>query len=416
MAGKPRSRMDLAAKHNSSFMKVLQTISGMSAKSGGPSTCTLDMMNGLYDISASTELLTVKCASPDEHNLGEGAAWLHEVEYDYRTPFVISKNVQQFLLHSDYDLYHANALWMGMNHDTCRIARELGKPYIISPHGMLYPTALKVHAWKKWILLNLWYNKDIQNACCLHATCMQEMEHCRTFGYKGPIAVIPNAVVFPEYIKSFHREVESFGFVNGKRHIGFLGRLHPIKKVENIIYALELLRRSENGQVLQDSVCLHIMGKYDDAYENWLKEEVKRLKLENHVEFVGQVGGEEKYDRLSKLSALMVPSVQENFGMIVPEALVCGTPVYASLGTPWSELNDCHAGWWKDNSPLTIAGIIKEILSLSNIELLEMGRKGRQLMEEKYEQHKVAAMMKRLYEWIVEENMAKDKKPEFVYG
>ena len=101
--------------------------------------------------------------------------------------------------------------------------------------------------------------------------------------------------------------------------------------------------------------------------------------------------------------------------MIVPEALVCGTPVYASLGTPWSELNDCHAGWWRDNTPATIAGVIKEILSLMNIELLNMGRKGRQLMEEKYEQHKVAGMMKHLYEWIVEENMAKDKKPEFVY-
>lgn len=397
-------------------MRVLQTISGMSAKSGGPSTCTLDMMSGLYDISANTELLTVKCDNPNEHNLGEGSAWMHEVEYDCKTPFVISKNVQQFLLHSDYDLYHSNALWMGMNHDTCRIARQLGKPYIISPHGMLYPTALKVHAWKKWILLNLWYNKDIHNARCLHATCKQEMEHCRTFGYKGPIAVIPNAVVFPEHIKSFHREEESFEFVNGKRHIGFLGRLHPIKKVENIIYALELLRGSENGQVLLDSVCLHIMGKYDDVYESWLKEEVKRLRLENHVEFVGQVGGKEKYERLSNLSALMVPSVQENFGMIVPEALVCGTPVYASLGTPWSELNDCHAGWWRDNIPATIAGVIKEILSLTNIELLNMGRKGRQLMEEKYEQHKVAGMMKHLYEWIVEENMAKDKKPEFVYN
>lgn len=396
-------------------MKVLQTISGMSAKSGGPSTCTLDMMNGLYDIHACTDLLTVKCAHPEEYNLGEGRPWLHEVENDCKTPFVILRNVQRFLKSSDYDLYHANALWMGMNHDTCRIARQQGKPYIISPHGMLYPTALKVHAWKKWILLNLWYNKDIHHACCLHATCRQEMEHCRTFGYKGPIAVIPNAVVFPEHIKSFHREVESFGFVKGKRHIGFLGRLHPIKKVENIIYALELLRESENGQVLLDSVCLHVMGKYDDAYESWLKEEVKRLHLEKHVEFVGQVGGKEKYEQLSKLSALMVPSVQENFGMIVPEALVCGTPVYASLGTPWSELNDCHAGWWRDNNPAAIVSVIQEILSLPNDGLLEMGRKGRQLMEEKYEQHKVAAMMKRLYEWIVVDRMEKDKRPEFVY-
>ena len=51
--------------------------------------------------------------------------------------------------------------------------------------------------------------------------------------------------------------------------------------------------------------------------------------------------GREKYERLANIWTLFVPSAQENFGMIVPEALICGTPVYASLGTPWGELNDC---------------------------------------------------------------------------
>lgn len=387
----------------------------MSAKSGGPSTCTLDLMNGLYDVGANTDLLTLKCPNGSEENLGAGSPWLHEVDYDYKTPFYISRNVQRYLADSDYDLYHANALWMGVNHDTCRIARKKGKPYIISPHGMLYPTALKVHAWKKWILLNLWYNKDIHNACCLHATCKQEMEHCRAFGYKGPIAVIPNAVVFPDFVKQYERKSDSFKYNGGKRIIGFLGRLHPIKKVENIIYALDLLRSQHEGGKLLDSVVLQIMGKYDDSYEQWLKDEVRKLRLDGIVEFVGQVGGKDKYDRLSKLSALMVPSVQENFGMIVPEALICGTPVYASLGTPWEELNTERCGWWQDNSAESIADVIKNILNSSEETLYEMGRNGRNLMERKYEQHKVAAMMKRLYEWIVEDGMDMNKKPEFVY-
>ena len=162
-------------------------------------------------------------------------------------------------------------------------------------------------------------------------------------------------------------------------------------------------------------ISFQIMGKYDDQYEQWLKDEVRRLHLEDCVDFVGFVSGKEKYDRLSKLSALMVPSAQENFGMIVPEALICGTPVYASLGTPWSELNDCNAGWWKDNSPETITKVILDILSKSDAELRAMGAKGRKLMEEKYEQHKVATMMKQLYEWIVVDKMSEEKKPNFVY-
>lgn len=390
-------------------MKVLQTISGLSAKSGGPSTCTLDLMNGLCDINANVELLTA--SSPDI--LGKGSKWLREVPNDYKTPLGFSFNIRGALKESDYDVYHANALWAYSSHATCSIARKKGKPYILSPHGMLYPTALAIKRWKKIPMLQLWFHKDIMHAACLHATCRQEAEYCRQFGYKGPIAIIPNAVVFPEFLRKMRSDFglkDSFGT---KKSIGFLGRLHPIKKVENVLYALDHLKRNESNMNIAESISFQIMGKYDDAYEQWLKDEVKRLKLDDCVEFVGFVNGKEKYDRLSRLSALMVPSAQENFGMIVPEALICGTPVYASLGTPWNELNTCNCGWCRDNAPETIAEVIKEILNTPEQQLASMGANGRKLMEEEYEQHKVAAMMLRLYEWV--NNGCKEEgRPEFV--
>lgn len=377
------------------------TIPGLSAKSGGPSTCTLDLMEGLYDLGAEIDLLTVSSSDI----LGRGRPWLKEVPNDYKAPFAISHNIQQFIRKSDYDLYHANALWMGSTHDTCRLARKKGKPYVLSPHGMLYPTALAVSSWKKKILLRLGFKKDIMMAACLHATCQQEAVYCRQFGYKGPIAVIPNAVVFPEGVELKDRIYRD---EKGRRQIGFLGRLHPIKKVELVLYALDKLR--DGGIKINDLLSFQVMGRYDEGYETWLKDEVSRLKLQECVEFVGPVEGKDKYERLSRLSALMVPSAQENFGMIVPEALICGTPVYASLGTPWSELNERNAGWWRDNRPETIANVINEILSLNDNCLLQKGRNGRNLIEAKYEQHKVAGMMQQLHEWCIKGGT----KPVFV--
>lgn len=387
-------------------MKVLQTISDLSAKSGGPSTCTLDLLNGLCDIHAEVDLLTF---SSDDF-LGKGNLWLKEVSNDTKTPLGISANIRRALFESNYDLYHANALWQYCSHITCKTARSKNKPYVLSPHGMLYPTALAFKRWKKIPMLKLWFNKDIMQATCLHATCIPEMQYCREFGYKGPIAVIPNAVVFPEGVEL---KVNNVRDAKGRKRIGFLGRLHPIKKIEQVLYALEILK--SEGLEIEKCLSFEIMGKYDDDYEQWLKCEVKRLGLEGCVEFVGFVSGKEKYDRLANLSALMVPSTQENFGMIVPEALICGTPVYASLGTPWSELNEHDAGWWKDNNPSTIAEVIKEILSLSDEELHQKGKYGRKLIEEKYEQHRVACMMKQLYEWIVKDKMEITLKPWFVY-
>jgi glycosyltransferase involved in cell wall biosynthesis len=357
-------------------------------------------LEGLEDLGATVHLLTTESADGKGPNLGKGSGWLIEVANDYKTPLAFSANLQRALAESDCDIYHTNGLWMYSNHVTCKMARAKKKPYIISPHGMLYPSALAIKRWKKWPMLKLWFNKDVHNATCLHATCKQEMEHCRTFGYKGPIAVIPNPVVFPKGVEAIVNKSE------GRKQIGFLGRLHPIKRVENLIYALTLLSEEE-----QSRLSLQIMGKYDDCYEEFLKTEVKRLGLDDCVEFVGFVSGKDKYDRLSRLWALMVPSTQENFGMIVPEALICGTPVYASLGTPWGELNECQCGWWKDNEPETIAKVMLEILSMSEAEVVAMGARGRKLMEEEYEQHKVAGMMNDLYRWVV----GKCAKPDFVY-
>lgn len=374
----------------------------MSAKSGGPTTCTRDLLDGLYDIQAGVDLLTV---STDDI-VGKGRPWLKEVPCDYKTPLGLSKNIDEVLAQTDYDVYHANALWSGSSHATCRTARKKGKPYILTTHGMLYPTALANKWWKKKPMLLAWFNHDIHAATCLHATCQTEADHCREFGYKGPIAVIPNAVVIPEFLRDFKRDAASFEFEHGYRTIGFLGRLDPIKKVENLIYALALVKDTR--------IKLEIMGKYDEAYEQWLKQEVKRLDLEDRVEFVGFVPGNDRYYRLARLSAIMLPSAQENFGMIVPEALLCNTPVYASFGTPWRELNERGAGWWRNNSPESLAEVITQVASLSNEELLEMGRNGRALIEERYEQHMVVDKMKRLYEWALKRTTEEMSQAEWL--
>ncbi len=373
----------------------------MSARSGGPTTCTFDLLQSLYELNQNegagnrVDLLTFDLTD----TVGREKTWMKLVPDDRKTPVAYSHNIRHFLGKSDYDLYHCNAIWMYSNHITCATARKKGKPYVLSTHGMLYPTALKVSAWKKWPMLKLWFNRDIHSTACIHATCMQEMEHVRAFGYKGPIAVIANPVVFPEGVEvATSKPVE--------KRIGFLGRLHPIKKVENLLHGAA--KAKAQGC---EPFTIEIMGKGLDDYERFLHQEVERLGLTDCVNFVGFVNGAEKYTRLGRLHALMVPSEQENFGMIVPEALICGTPVYASKGTPWEELNEYGCGWWNDNSPETIAQIIREITEMSNERILEMGKRGRSLIERKYKASIVALRMQQLYEWLINGGI----RPEFVY-
>lgn len=375
-------------------MKILQTIAGFGAHNGGTSTCTYDLISALHQINCDVDLMSI--ASPDL--MGEGESWIQALPDDYISSYGYSNNMNHFLKHSDYDLYHTNGMWMHCNHETCLVARRKNKPYIITPHGMLYPQALARSAWKKKLLLNFGgVNKDLLQADCIHVTCQEEMKHYRELGFKNPVAVIPNPVPIPEFIKDIQRD-------DTIKRFGFLGRLHPRKNVEALINAWINL-----GNVVKDAQLI-IMGKGDAEYEEMLKEKVRKNNLSNVV-FAGFVTGKEKFQRLASLTALCVPSDFENFGMIITEALSVGTPVIASLGTPWQDLETYHCGSWIKNDIQSISETIERYLSLSSTELEQMGKNGKALVEEKYRDIKVAGMMKQLYEWI----LTKGREPGFLY-
>lgn len=383
-------------------MKVLQTIGGFGAKGGGTSTCTYDLLSSIHQSvsGADVDLLTPSVTDPSDRIMGNGEQWIKVVDNDYRTPLSISKNMVDFLQQSNYDVYHTNGMWMHINHITCAVAREKGRPYIITPHGMLYPEALARSAWKKWPMRKLWFDRDICEANCIHATCQDEMRHLRTLGYKGPIALIGNPVCVPTYTSELivSRNHKPEGLIR----LGFLGRLHPRKHVEKIFQGVALIQN--------ENVEIYIMGKGDDSYEEFLHNEVLRLGLGDRVHFLGFLNGREKFEQLSKMTALFVPSDMENFGMIIPEALIVGTPVMASLGTPWEALNVENCGWWKDNSPESIAGVIEEIKTLSPAQLYAMGTRGREYILKNFAADSVATQMYSLYQWL---NGDSDK-PDFI--
>lgn len=383
-------------------MRILQTIAGFGAKSGGTSTCTYDLMRALQETSCNADLLTPNTKSCTDTIMGEGEEWIKVVDNDNLTPYGYSKSIKNFLESSDYDIYHTNGLWMHCNHITCAIARKKGKPYIITPHGMLYPDAIKRSYWKKWPLIKLFFKKDIMQASCLHATCTQEMENIRAFGYKGPVAIIGNPANIPPYID----ELKGRDKERKEAVFGFLGRIHPVKKIENLLYGIAGCPKEK-----RELMRLVIMGKGDEQYEQFLRKEIERLALTANVEFKGFINGREKFEQLSQLDALFVPSDFENFGMIVTEALACKTPVFASLGTPWEELNKRRCGWWMDRAPENIANVMSQIADMPAEEIDAMGERGRKLVEEKFTATSVAKQMKGLYEWILNSGT----KPDFVY-
>lgn len=377
-------------------MRILHTLHNFGINSGGISTCMYDLLKGLNKIDCFADVLTLDVNDPTDRNIGD-ESWIKSQQYDAITPFGISSNMKKFLhFGNEYDLYHTNGLWLYCNHITASIARKKNKPYLISLHGMLYPLALSRSLWKKVLMRKLYFDYDLKHATCIHTTCWEEMKYYRLLGFKNPVALIANPVPFQDNV-FFSKNDNIF-------RIGFLGRIHPRKQIERIIYAWKKLEE------VIDNVEILIMGEGNESYLSFLKNEVKRLNLSN-VCFTGFVSGNDKYEKLSSLSVLCVPSDFENFGMIITEALSVGTPVIASKGTPWEELNTHHCGWWVDNDVDTLASTIREALNTPEEERIAMGERGKRLIKDNYSVEIVAEKMKRLYEWV----LYGGEKPEFVY-
>ena len=102
-------------------------------------------------------------------------------------------------------------------------------------------------------------------------------------------------------------------------YVAFLGRISPEKGVDQAIEIARLAR-----------VPLKIAAKVDKQDTDYFNETIKPLLRSRHVEFVGEIGEAEKNEFLGNALALLFPiDWPEPFGLVMIEALACGTPVIA---------------------------------------------------------------------------------------
>ena len=320
----------------------------------------------------------------------------------------------------------------------------------MSPRGCLAPDRLRRSVLKKRIA-GFWFDRNcLRGASAVHATCEAERREIEVYlgGYGAQIphiTVVPNGVDADEWRTTSDRKAveQCFPACRGKRISLFLGRIDPIKGLDLLVNAFREIASEFCGWHLL------IAGPDGNGYVTQVQKMIERAGIGFQVTLCGSVYGEDKRMLLNSVDLFVLPTYNENFGMVVAEALACGVPVITTKGAPWSELlgnsdsslvhycvsalvekkrtggNVEHAtiqslptnermnsrtheiarlgraGWWVDIGVEPLVEALKEAMSLTDEERHAMGENGRRLVKEKYRWESVAQEMEKVYSGIV---------------
>lgn len=379
-------------------MKVLE-IGTLNVKAGGPPFSMSRQMYGLKTNGIDCVCLMTPCCENDIIDRNLDYKFTQSVDFHFMGFEHIPDIRDAFESINGVDMIHIHSIWTYFTHYAAKFARKNHIPYVIAPRGSLYHRAMYDNKWLKKQIAWHWYQKkDINQASCIQATCLEEMEEIRALGIKSPVAIIPNSYDSKMIRRGTYLDSDIF-------KIGYLGRLNPRKRVEKLIYALAFLKNYYNN------VELWIIGSDDENYEKFLKRETIKYNVDDSVIFTGFLKGEALDNTIRGCHVFCFPSDFENWGNVVPDVLVREIPAITSKGMPWKILELESCGWWIDTDQNTINKTLLLAYDMGYDELRQMGIKGRKLVENRFSVEPIGAKLKQLYTWILEGG----RKPDFVY-
>jgi glycosyltransferase involved in cell wall biosynthesis len=304
----------------------------------------------------------------------------------------VSMNIVRESLQS-CDIVHLHAPWTPSNVQVAKVADQLAKPYVLTVHGMLDDWPMAQRPLKKRLYLALAGRRLLDRAAAVHCTAAAELEQARKWFSNPRTAVLPYLFDLSELMNLPGPELarETFDVLRAAEpKVLFLSRLHEKKGVDLLIDAASILRdRNIPFRVA-------IAGDGDPAYEQALRARVAQLGLESIVSFLGLVKGPLKFSVYQAADLFVLPTSQENFGLVLPESLACRTPVITTRGVDiWRELEQGGA-IIVDRTPAAIADAVASLLAdPSRRDLLS--RRGRDWVVKNLDPEKSALAYEKIY-------------------
>lgn len=251
-----------------------------------------------------------------------------------------------------YDAVIVEGLWQYQSLGTWSALRGTNVPYFVFAHGMLDPWSLgadRAKYLKKRLYWRLIEHRVLRDARAVLFTAEEERRLARAGlrPWQSNDIVVPFGTSSPPgdpqtQIEAFFNAVPG---CRGRRFLLFLGRIHPKKGCDLLVDAFAQITASA------PDLQLVIAGPDEIGWASELQARAAALGAASRIHWPGMLKGDVKWGGLRAAEALVLPSHQENFGMVVAEALACGTPALLSRRVNiFAEVVSDGAGWAEEDT------------------------------------------------------------------
>ncbi len=214
--------------------------------------------------------------------------------------------------------------------------RKLGIPYLISPRGEVCENTFRLKYRKKKIVADVAKCFGIYKNAWYHATSEEERDGLIKY-YGAPsdrIFLVPNIAA------NLHAKERTIEKKPGELRIVFISRIQEKKNLLTAIKAVNQL----SGDIVFD-----IYGPMEEP-EYWRKcqEEIKKSPENVRINYCGALSPDQVGPTFARYHCFLFPTISENYGHVIVEALSNCCPVILSKGTtPWDDIDEV-AGYVAD--------------------------------------------------------------------
>lgn len=286
-----------------------------------------------------------------------------------------------------YDVIIVNGLW-NYTAMAARIALVGGKvPYVVFTHGMLDPWFRKAYPLKGIIKQLFWWFCEgplLNNASAVFYTTEEEKTLAETsfkpYRANGVVVGYGTSDVpasSTEQINTFRALLPNLG---ERPYLLFISRIHPKKGCDLLIEAFaKIAPKAPNLDLV-------IAGPDQTGWMNDLTQQAKALGVSERIHWPGMLKGDLKWGAFHGAEAFVLPSHQENFGIVVAEAMAAKKPVLITDKVNiWKEVLSAKAGHVETDTIEGITGLLEHYLAMTEHEKTAAGNNGRKAFLEKFE-------------------------------